>query len=62
MKLFFAAIGLVLIFEGLPYFLNPDGMKNMARFIVDLEPSTLRVAGLGLMVAGLILLYLFIPA
>jgi len=62
MKLFFAAIGLVLIFEGLPYFLKPDGMKNMARFIVDAEPSTLRMGGLALMIVGLILLYLFIPS
>lgn len=57
MKLFLSAIGLLLIFEGLPYFLNPGGMKKMAEFLIGAEPRNLRVTGLALMIAGLLILY-----
>ncbi|MEE8483294.1 MAG: DUF2065 domain-containing protein [Nitrospinota bacterium] len=57
MEIFLSAIGLVLIFEGLPYFISPDSMKNMARFMSEADSRTLRFAGFALMATGLILLY-----
>lgn len=57
MKLFFSAIGLLLIFEGLPYFLNPGGTKKMAEFLMNVEPKSLRITGFVLMLTGLLILY-----
>ncbi len=57
MKLLFSAIGLLLIFEGLPYFLNPGGMKKMAEFLINAEPKNLRITGFALMLVGLLILY-----
>jgi len=59
MELLISAIGLVLILEGLPYFINPDGMKNMAQFMSTVESKTLRTAGFVLMLTGLVILYVF---
>lgn len=59
MKLFLSAVALVLIFEGLPYFINPNGMKNMAKFVIEAHPSTLRTAGLTMMIVGLFILYAY---
>lgn len=59
MKLFLTAFALVLIIEGLPYFINPNGMKNMAKFVMELNPSTLRIAGFSMMIIGLFILYAY---
>jgi len=59
MKLFLSAFALVLIFEGLPYFINPNAMKNMAQFIIELNPRTLRITGFAMMLVGLFILYAY---
>ncbi len=59
MELFFSAIGLLLIFEGLPYFINPEGMQKMAELMRDANPGTLRTGGFLLMITGLMILYVF---
>jgi hypothetical protein len=59
MELFLSALALVLIFEGLPYFISPNSMKNMAKFVQGSNPATLRIAGFAMMVAGLIILYAY---
>lgn len=57
MKLFLSAIGLLLIFEGLPYFLNPGGVRKLAEFLINVEPKNLRITGFALMLVGLLILY-----
>ena len=51
------ALGLLLIFEGLPYFLSPRGMKEIVSKIPELSDSTLRTIGVLAILAGLALVY-----
>lgn len=55
-EMLWIALGLVLILEGLPYFLYPEGMQAFLRQMQSAEPGTLRVLGLLAMIAGLTLL------
>ncbi len=59
MELFFSAVGLLLIFEGLPYFINPEGMQKMAELLQSANPAMLRMGGFFLMITGLMILYVF---
>lgn len=59
MELFISAIGLVLIIEGLPYFISPNGMKGMAGYLMTVETKKLRVGGFVMMACGLAVLYVF---
>lgn len=58
MEFFLCVIGMVMIIEGLPYFGFPDRMKAMMRTILEIPDDSLRKLGFGLMVAGLVLVYL----
>ena len=53
-----AALALVLIFEGLIPFFTPRGYRNMVQQMATMPDSMLRNVGLGLMIAGLVALYL----
>lgn len=55
MSIFFAALGLMLMFEGLGYALFPDGMKRAMQSMFALPSEVLRRLGLGVCVAGFIL-------
>ena len=57
MKFFFCVIGMVMIVEGLPYFAFPGKMKQMVQVITGLDDANLRKFGLGLMLAGLVIVY-----
>lgn len=52
-----AAIGLALIFEGLPYFLSPHKMPEFLRFLAELPAQQLRFVGLSAMILGLFLVF-----
>lgn len=52
-----AAVGLALVFEGLPYFLSPKKMPELLRFLAELEPARLRFLGLTAMILGLALVF-----
>lgn len=52
------AISLVLVFEGLLPFINPNGYKNALRLMLEQPESRMRIAGLCSMIAGVILLTL----
>ncbi len=52
-----AAIGLLLIIEGIMPFLNPDGVRRAMQMISQLNDGTLRFAGLTAMVLGCLLLF-----
>jgi uncharacterized protein YjeT (DUF2065 family) len=50
--------GVVLIFEGLPWFLSPRGAKRVLTQVLALDDRSLRMLGLALMLSGLFLVYL----
>lgn len=57
MGFFICVIGMVMIVEGLPYFIAPEKMQNMLKIISEMPPSGMRRTGLVLMCLGLLLLY-----
>ncbi|MCD6186174.1 MAG: DUF2065 domain-containing protein [Deltaproteobacteria bacterium] len=58
MKFFFCLIGMVMIVEGLPYFVCPAQMKVWVRKILDMPNNSLQKSGLILMLIGLFCVYL----
>lgn len=54
MEFFLAVLGVVMVIEGIPWFLSPGGMKNVLRSIGSLPESRLRLFGLTLMLLGLL--------
>lgn len=61
MRLIVCVIGMVMIVEGLPYFAFPEKIKPWLRKLTETPDGTLRRIGFGLMVAGLVLVYLSQP-
>jgi uncharacterized protein YjeT (DUF2065 family) len=53
-----AAFGLFLVFEGLAPFINPQGVKRALARLCEVGDRELRVAGLGSMLVGVIILFL----
>lgn len=58
MEFFLCVVGMVMVVEGLPYFAFPEKMKGWIAKVMEMPESTLRRVGLGLMVAGIFLVYL----
>jgi hypothetical protein len=58
MKFFLCVLGMVMIVEGLPYFVAPEKMKYWIQKVATTPDSALRRLGLVLMVLGLSLVYL----
>ncbi|HUG03954.1 MAG TPA: DUF2065 domain-containing protein [Steroidobacteraceae bacterium] len=56
---FAAALGLLLVIEGLLPFLNPAGMRRVLATVSSQTDRALRIAGAGSMLAGLVVLWLF---
>lgn len=52
----FTAIALMLIFEGILPFLNPDRYRKMLEVMEKINDSQLRTMGLVVMIAGAVLL------
>ncbi|MFQ5482776.1 MAG: DUF2065 domain-containing protein [Nitrospinaceae bacterium] len=57
MGLFLTAFGLMMIFEGIPYFCFPNQFKKLARKIPEMPNGALRTIGLCIMILGLGLVY-----
>jgi uncharacterized protein len=57
MSIFLAALGLMMVFEGIPYFCFPAQVKAFARKIPEIPDTTLRIVGLFLMLLGLAVAY-----
>jgi uncharacterized protein YjeT (DUF2065 family) len=53
-----AALALFFVFEGMAPFLHPRGMKRIFAKLLDVTDRELRIAGLGTMLVGVILLFL----
>jgi hypothetical protein len=52
-----AAFGLFLVFEGIAPFLSPQGMKRTFARLIEVRDRELRIAGLGSMLVGVIILF-----
>jgi uncharacterized protein len=53
-----AALGLFFVFEGIAPFLNPRGVKRAFAKLLDVGDRELRIAGLGSMLVGVIILFI----
>jgi len=51
-------LGVVLIVEGIPWFLSPQGTKRMLSDLFRMNDQSLRALGLVFMLAGLLIVYL----
>lgn len=58
MEDFLAAIGLVLVLEGVLYALFPEGMQRMMASALEMSPTMLRTGGLVAAVAGFVVVWL----
>ena len=58
MNLVLVALGLMMVFEGIPLFCFPDQLKELARKLPELENATLRTIGLIVMLLGLGVVYM----
>lgn len=54
----FAALALLLVFEGILPFVNPARWRHMIRLVSEQSDGALRLMGLSSMVVGAILLYI----
>ncbi|MCX7816286.1 MAG: DUF2065 domain-containing protein [Syntrophales bacterium] len=57
MKYFLCVLGMVLIIEGLPYFVFPEKLKLYLARVTEIPDGTLRILGLISMIVGLILIF-----
>ena len=55
---FAAALGLLLVIEGLLPFLNPAGMRRVLAAVSGQTDKALRIAGAASMLAGVVVLWL----
>ncbi|MGH8217570.1 MAG: DUF2065 domain-containing protein [Steroidobacteraceae bacterium] len=53
-----AAIALLFVFEGIMPFLNPSGLKRTLARLTQMGDRELRIAGLGSMLVGVLILFL----
>ena len=58
MDFFLCVIGMVLVFEGLPYVVIPDKMRVMVQKLFEMPDSSLRGFGFFMMMTGVLLVYL----
>jgi len=58
MEFLLCVIGMVMIFEGLPYFAFPQKMKTWILKLLEVPEGTLRKFGFMLMLIGLGLVYM----
>lgn len=58
MKTLITLIGLVLIFEGLPYAASPEAMQQWLRQLAEMHPDKLRGIGFFSLAAGLLLCFI----
>jgi uncharacterized protein len=53
-----AAIALLFVFEGILPFVNPAGLKKALAKVLTFGDRELRIAGLGSMIVGVLILFL----
>ncbi|MEJ2059067.1 MAG: DUF2065 domain-containing protein [Acidihalobacter sp.] len=55
---FLAALALMMVLEGIPFFLSPASLRRSLQMVMQLSDNALRAIGLVSMAAGALLLYL----
>ena len=58
MEFLITVLGVVLVIEGIPWFLSPHGTKKLLLQMLVIPDSALRLAGLVAMLAGLLTVWL----
>ena len=58
MEFFLCVIGMVMVVEGLPYFVAPDKMKSMVKMLLELPDKSIRGFGGFLMIVGILIVYI----
>jgi len=58
MALVLTVLGLILVLEGIPWFLSPRRCKTLLLTLAEIDDAPLRLAGLAAMLLGLLLVYL----
>jgi uncharacterized protein YjeT (DUF2065 family) len=58
MNLVLVALGLMMVFEGIPLFCFPNQLKELARKLPELENTVLRSIGFVVMLIGLAVVYM----
>ena len=58
MSLFISALGLMMVFEGIPFFCFPEKVKDFVRKIQEIPDGAMRTIGLGFMALGVGVLYI----
>ncbi|MCO5065426.1 MAG: DUF2065 family protein [Rhizobiaceae bacterium] len=58
MEYLFTTIGLLLVFEGLIYGGFPNAAKRLAKDVIEMPETVLRVAGIVAMAAGVLVVWL----
>jgi len=53
-----AALGLFLVLEGIAPFVNPQAVKRAFARLLQVQDRELRIAGLGSMLVGVVILFL----
>lgn len=53
-----AAMALVLVFEGIMPFLSPNALRRALELVAQMDDRSMRVSGLVSMVLGVLILYL----
>ena len=53
-----AALGLFLVLEGIAPFVNPRALKRALARLLEVQDRELRIAGLGSMLVGILILFL----
>ena len=61
MRYFLCVLGMVMIVEGLPYFMSPEKMKAWIMNLTTIPNRLLQRMGFALMIVGLILVFLGRP-
>ena len=56
-KLMVTILGVVMVLEGIPWFLSPSAMKQVYLQMLTLSETRLRVMGLFFMMSGLLVVY-----
>jgi len=57
LKYFLSVLALVLIIEGMPYFLAPSGIKKWLEIVKEMSDSAIRGIGFFFMLTGLSVLF-----
>ena len=57
LKYFLSVVAMVLVIEGIPYFLSPQSIKKWLSLILNMDNRSMRIFGLSSMITGLAVLY-----